>query len=64
MSARRLRRAVTTAIHAAWRGLRSWSGDAAYETYRARAQEGPLLSRQAFYLESLERRYARPNRCC
>ena len=48
----------------AWRTLRQWSGDAAYETYLARANGGPRLSRKRFYLESLQRRYREPNRCC
>jgi hypothetical protein len=47
-----------------WRRLREWSGDAAYETYLARAGDGKPLDRRAFYLDSLDRRYRRPNRCC
>ncbi len=47
-----------------WRLLRQWSGDAAYETYVSRARDGERLSRAAFYLESVERRYREPNRCC
>ena len=49
-----------------WRRLREWSGDAAYETYLARAGDGEPLSREAFYLDLLRRRYqsSRPNRCC
>jgi hypothetical protein len=47
-----------------WHRLREWSGDAAYETYRARAGAGQPLDRKAFYLDSLRRRYSRPNRCC
>ncbi len=49
---------------AAWRFLRAWSGDAAYEAYLARAGEGRHLDRKSFYLQSLERRYRTPNRCC
>ena len=56
----RLRRALRTL----WRRVREWSGDAAYETYLARADGGPRLSREAFYLDSLRRRYSRPSRCC
>jgi hypothetical protein len=48
----------------AWRLLRLWSGDAAYDTYVSRAGEGPLLSREDFYLDSLRRRYRGPSRCC
>ena len=47
-----------------WRRLREWSGDAAYETYVARAGSGERLGRQAFYLDSLRRRYQHPTRCC
>lgn len=47
-----------------WRRLREWSGDAAYETYLARTRGGKRLSREAFYLDSLRRRYSRPTRCC
>jgi hypothetical protein len=36
-----------------WRRLREWSGDAAYETYVARARGGEVLDREAFYLDSL-----------
>jgi hypothetical protein len=50
-------------LRAAWSGLRAFCGDSAYETYAARA-DGPLLSRQAFWLDSLERRYRGPSRCC
>jgi hypothetical protein len=47
-----------------WRRLREWSGDTAYETYVARAGSGELLDPTAFYLDSLQRRYRHPNRCC
>ncbi len=47
-----------------WRGLREWSGDAAYDTYVARARGGEVLDREAFYLDTLRRRYDKPNRCC
>ena len=47
-----------------WRRLREWSGDAAYDTYVARARGGEVLDREAFYLDSLRRRYERPTRCC
>jgi uncharacterized short protein YbdD (DUF466 family) len=51
-----------------WRGLREWCGDAAYESYlRSQAahscSSGPL-SPAEFYVEELNRRYSRPNRCC
>lgn len=50
-----------------WQGLREWSGDAAYEKYvqcRARSGGGKPLTPAEFYVEQLNRRYARPNRCC
>lgn len=59
-----MRARLTTGLRAFWQLVRQWSGDAAYETYLARAGEGPRLGREAFYLDSLRRRYARPSRCC
>jgi hypothetical protein len=47
-----------------WRRLREWSGDAAYETYAVAGGSGEVLDREAFYLDSLRRRYERPSRCC
>jgi uncharacterized short protein YbdD (DUF466 family) len=52
-----------------WRALREWCGDAAYERYLHSAgwkSETPKcpLSAEQFYVEQLERRYSRPNRCC
>lgn len=50
-----------------WRGLRQWSGDSAYETYLAcarRQKSQRPLSRAEFYVEQLNRKYSRPNRCC
>ena len=49
-----------------WRGLRDWCGDSAYERYveRARAGVRGLLPPAEFYVEQLNRRYSRPNRCC
>jgi uncharacterized short protein YbdD (DUF466 family) len=51
-----------------WRGLREWCGDAAYESYlRSKAnQSGSChkLTPAEFYLEQLNRRYSKPNRCC
>ncbi len=61
----RARRKLWTALGALWRALRQWSGDAAYETYLARAGQGERLDAKAFYLESLRRRYrGAPDRCC
>ena len=63
-SAAKLRRIARIA----WRGLREWCGDAAYERYlrSARTRSGPrdLLNPAEFYVEQLDRRYSRPNRCC
>jgi len=51
-----------------WRGLREWCGDAAYERYLgspgARSGACRTLSEAEFYVEQLNRRYSRPNRCC
>jgi len=51
-----------------WRGLREWCGDSAYERYlRSKAGHGSearTLSRAEFYIEQVNRRYSRPNRCC
>jgi uncharacterized short protein YbdD (DUF466 family) len=51
-----------------WRGLREWCGDAAYETYLrsqgAHASACHKLTPTEFYIEQLDRRYSKPNRCC
>ncbi len=50
-----------------WKGLREWSGDAAYERYAAcaaRVHEARILSREEFYVEQLKRKYSRVSRCC
>lgn len=47
-----------------WRLVREWSGDLAYERYLARPASGARMSREAFYLDSLRRRYQGPSRCC
>jgi hypothetical protein len=52
------------ALAAFWAGVRAWCGDSAYETYAARTPEPDRLGREAFYLDALQRRYRRPNRCC
>jgi len=56
-----------SALRNIWRGLRQWSGDSAYETYLARAMRQSAqkpLSASEFYVEQLNRKYSRPNRCC
>lgn len=51
-----------------WRGVREWCGDAAYERYlrtlASRHGEARALTAEEFYVEQLDRRYSRPNRCC
>ena len=51
-----------------WRGFREWCGDAAYENYlRSKARNVTscrTLNQTEFYVEQLNRRYSRPNRCC
>jgi uncharacterized short protein YbdD (DUF466 family) len=50
-----------------WQGLREWCGDAAYEKYvgcAARTGQKYVLSRGQFYVEQLNKKYSRPNRCC
>jgi len=56
------------AARIAWRGLREWCGDSDYELYlRSKATQSSAsgtLSPKEFYVEQLNRRYSRPNRCC
>jgi uncharacterized short protein YbdD (DUF466 family) len=55
------------ALQSFWRGVRQWSGDSAYEIYLASVGRkcGPEpLSATEFYVEQLNRKYSRPNRCC
>jgi uncharacterized short protein YbdD (DUF466 family) len=51
-----------------WSGLRSITGDDAYERYVAHRRHthagDALLDRGAFYRAELERRWSQPNRCC
>jgi len=62
------RNRLGTLARRVWRGVRDWSGDSAYEQYlKARARRASCeaaLSREQFYLEQLQKRYSRPNRCC
>jgi hypothetical protein len=53
-------------LRRAWQGLREWSGDAAYEKYAQCASRGGAkqLTPAEFYVEQLNRKYSRPNRCC
>jgi uncharacterized short protein YbdD (DUF466 family) len=63
-----LRLRFVKVIRRTWRRVREWCGDAAYESYlRAKhrnAAVGRPLTAKEFYVEQLERRYSRPNRCC
>ena len=51
-----------------WRGLREWCGDAAYERYlrskAANSSSSCTLTPAEFYVDQLNRRYSKPNRCC
>ncbi len=65
---RNVARFLARLSHRFWRGLREWCGDAAYESYLrskgGRPSAGRALSPGEFYVEQLNRRYSRPNRCC
>ena len=68
------RRAVAAAIWMTrlaaklWLGIREWCGDSAYERYvqaqRTKPEKSCLLTPAEFYVERVNRRYSRPNRCC
>jgi hypothetical protein len=50
-----------------WVRIREWCGDASYERYQramARKREPLALDARQFYVQQLERKYSRPNRCC
>ena len=64
---RAIRCNLSNVLQKFWRGLRQWCGDSAYETYLAsssRRQDPKLLDPAEFYVEQLNRKYSRPNRCC
>jgi uncharacterized short protein YbdD (DUF466 family) len=64
---RTLWRQLGLALRNFWRGVRQWSGDSAYETYLACAERQQVkepLSAAEFYVEQLNQKYSRPNRCC
>jgi uncharacterized short protein YbdD (DUF466 family) len=64
---RAILRRVKISLQHFWMGLRQWSGDAAYDRYvecTTRHGAGKPLSEADFYVEQLNRRYSRPNRCC
>lgn len=58
---------IKIAVASFWRGLREWSGDAAYERYveciKRVGGKKPLTATE-FYVEQLNRKYSKPNRCC
>ncbi len=53
-------------LESLWQFLREVSGENDYEGYRAKvlARGGKVLTPEAFFLERLELKYSRPNRCC
>jgi len=58
---------LSNALQSVWAGLREWCGDSAYEIYvNAQRRQGcaKMLSAEQFYVEQLDRKYSRPNRCC
>jgi len=63
-----MRQRFAMLVRRTWRGIREWCGDAAYESYlrsnSRRLSAGRPLTAKEFYVEQLERRYSRPNRCC
>ena len=56
-------RTLQRAFAAAWRFVREVSGDAAYDTYACHAGDA-AVSREAFWLDALRRRYDTVSRCC
>jgi uncharacterized short protein YbdD (DUF466 family) len=63
-----LRNRIQRFARRAWRGIRDWCGDSAYEHYlratkRRHPQDQPLTEKD-FYTEQLNRKYSRPSRCC
>ncbi|HLK04782.1 MAG TPA: CstA-like transporter-associated (seleno)protein [Candidatus Acidoferrum sp.] len=64
---RRLAEKIVRALNLLWLRLREWCGDAAYERYlraTARRPSAAVVSPEQFYVQQLERKYSRPNRCC
>jgi uncharacterized short protein YbdD (DUF466 family) len=56
------------ALRLVWYGIRAWCGDSAYESYLAskatRESRSARLTASEFYVERVNARYSRPNRCC
>jgi uncharacterized short protein YbdD (DUF466 family) len=65
---RRFRELAASSLQKFWRGLRDWCGDSAYDRYlqshATRSAPCRPLTREEFYVQQLNRRYSRPNRCC
>ena len=59
---------IKHAVRRFWRGVRDWCGDSSYErylrSYAVRGKEFQRLTAKEFYVQQLNRRYSRPNRCC
>ena len=68
MQRQRVAKFAKRSLRSFWRGLREWCGDAAYDSYlHAKGRQGAdqhTLSAEEFYVEQINRRYSRPNRCC
>jgi uncharacterized short protein YbdD (DUF466 family) len=67
MHIRRGEKRFTRSLRRFWAGLREWCGDAAYDRYlgaKGRQAERRTLTAEEFYVEQVNRRYSRPNRCC
>jgi uncharacterized short protein YbdD (DUF466 family) len=65
---RHVRKTMSHLLRRFWRYLREWCGDAAYESYlHSKGRQSSscrTLTPAEFYVEQLNRRYSRPNRCC
>jgi uncharacterized short protein YbdD (DUF466 family) len=61
-------RSIAAACRAFWRGVRTATGDDAYERYlrhNAEAHPGAKpLSRRAFFEAEQQRKWSKINRCC
>jgi uncharacterized short protein YbdD (DUF466 family) len=49
-------------------GIREWCGDAAYDRYleshRRKNPQSEAMTREAFYVSQLQKKYSRVSRCC
>jgi len=56
------------AARSVWQSIREWCGDAAYESYlrskHTKCGCGRPLTPAEFYVEQMDQKYSRPNRCC